>query len=158
MEGKRKYLNIELLMPIILAAFVVLFVLDVLPLSRITKRFPLIVGSVTLFFLIIQTYLSIKIVKAEAAREGPEPWAEKTRPAFLKNKAVLLLAAMVLYAAGIYLLGFYISTPIVFALIMWIIGERKITRILFVTAGFMAVFYLVFVKLFTLQPPSGALW
>lgn len=141
----------EVLMPIILTLFVISFVISVYELPKIAKRMPLIVGFITLFFLFIETGLSISKVRKKATKleETKKPFS------FSVGKSLLFVCIMILYGLGIYCIGYLIPTCLVLVITMRLLGEKSIWKILLVSGGFLAIFYLTFKGIFGLYMPKG---
>lgn len=151
-KWKGKLLNYEIIMPIVMIVFIVLFIVNVYSLPKVAKRAPLLVGSITLFFLLVQTYISI----LNNLKNNEEEKSKLSR-GLLKNKVLQLLLIMILYIAIMSYFGYFPSTIIMLVVTMWVIGEKQLLRITLVSVVFIIVFYIVFVKIFGLQPPAGLL-
>jgi len=146
-----QYLCYEILMPVLLILFVASFILNVYDLPKIAKRMPLIVGFITLFFLIVETNLAVSKVQKNA--EKPE--AFKKMFSSFDVKAIWFVLVMILYGFGIYCIGYLIPTCLMLVITMRLLGEKSVLRILMVSGGFLAVFYLTFKGIFGLYMPKG---
>ncbi|MBW2154049.1 MAG: tripartite tricarboxylate transporter TctB family protein [Deltaproteobacteria bacterium] len=151
---RRQLVNFEIMMPIIMMIFVVVFIVDVYDLPKIAKRTPSLVGLITLVLLLIQTSISI----AQNLKDNEKKEKNATEASLKKNKVLYLLLIMLLYNAAIYFFGFLSSTIVMMVITMRAIGEKSLVRISLVSGMFLIVFYFVFVKFFRLKPPEGVLW
>ena len=147
----QQYVCYEILMPIILILFVVSFIVSVYDLPKIAKRMPLLVGFVTLFFLVIETLHAIGRIRktSEKTEKTPNTFS------FAGQKALLFVCIMILYGLGIYCVGYLIPTCLMLVITMRLLGEKSVFKILIVSGGFLAVFYLTFKGIFGLYMPKG---
>ena len=151
---KEQLVSFEIIVPIIMVIFILVFIVDVYDLPRISRRTPLLVGTITLVLLFFQIGISVlKIRKNDEKKE-----AGKKLSSLKTNKAFYLLLIMLLYHAGIYYVGFFPSTIVMLAITMRMIGEKSLIKISLVSGIFLLTFYFVFMIFFGLRPPSGVLW
>lgn len=147
--------NYDVIMPFLLICFVVAFIINVSSLPLVAKRMPLLVGVITLFFLVVEATRSLrKTLGASVDVANTNSIQSLTFP---DNKALQFVGVMFLYGAAIYALGYLIPTVLMLMATMRMLGEKRISRILLVSAGFLAVFYLTFIGLFGLYMPKGVL-
>jgi len=84
---KDQLLNYEIIVPITMIIFVVVFIIDVYDLPKVAKRTPLLVGFITLALLFIQTCISI----LKDLKDSEKIEKIKISGNLLKNKALQLL-------------------------------------------------------------------
>jgi hypothetical protein len=143
--------NYDVIMPVLLICFVITFIINVFDLPTVAKRMPLLVGFITLFFLVIEAVRAVR--KALGASVESENIIKSIK--FLDNKALQFVCVMFLYGVGIYAFGYLVPTAVMLMVTIRMLGEKRISRILLVSAGFLAVFYLTFIGLFGLYMPKG---
>ncbi len=101
--------------------------------------------------LLIRTLIETR--KAKAAGETEDPLVD------FRSKGVIcvleIFAIMIIYAVMLYYLGFLISTPVFIVLTMLAMGERRITWILFTTAGITGFIYVAFALIMKVVLPRG---
>jgi len=134
--------------------FILVYMIDIYELPKISRKTPFLVGSITFALLIIQLCISLSgnLKETEADEKSKETGKLRT------NKALFLLFIMLLYNLGIYSFGFFPPTIVMLVITMWGIGEKNPIKIVMVSGTFLIVFYLVFVRFFSLKPPAGVLW
>jgi len=149
---KDQLLNYEIIVPITMIIFVVVFIIDVYDLPKVAKRTPLLVGFITLALLFIQTCISI----LKDLKDSEKIEKIKISGNLLKNKALQLLLIMILYGVGMYSFGFFPSTIVMLPITMWVVGEKDVIKIILVSGIFLIMFYVFFIKVFGLEPLGGA--
>lgn len=149
---KDQLLDYEIIVPITMIIFVVVFMIDVYDLPKVAKRTPLLVGLITLALLFIQTCISIlKNLKDSEKKEKI-----KISGNLIKNKTLQLLLIMILYGVAMYSFGFFPSTIVMLPITMWMVGEKDVIKIILVSGIFLIMFYVLFIKVFGLKPVGGA--
>lgn len=149
---KDQLLDYEIVVPITMIIFVVVFMIDVYDLPKVAKRTPLLVGLITLALLFIQTCISIlKNLKDSEKKEKI-----KISGNLIKNKTLQLLLIMILYGVAMYSFGFFPSTIVMLPITMWMVGEKDVIKIILVSGIFLIMFYVLFIKVFGLKPVGGA--
>jgi len=143
--------NYDVIMPVLLICFVTAFIINVSGLPIVAKRMPLLVGFITLFFLVIEAVRAVR--KALSAVVESENIIKSVT--FIDNKALQFVCVMSLYGIGIYAFGYLVPTVVMLMVTMRMLGEKRFSRILLVSAGFLTVFYLTFIGLFGLYLPKG---
>lgn len=153
-KWKTQLINFEIILPVVMIIFIIVYMLNISDLPKISRRTPFLVGSITFALLILQLCISLaRNLKGTASDESSNETGKlKT------NKALFLFFMMLFYNLGIYYLGFFIPTILMLVITMWVIGEKDPIKIIIVSGTFLIVFYLVFVRFFSLKPPSGVLW
>jgi hypothetical protein len=112
---------------------------------------PMLVGFVTLIFLVLETLLAIGRVQKTSEKTEASPKIFS----FGGMKALIFICIMILYGLGIYCIGYLIPTCLMLVITMRFIGEKSILKILMVSGGFLALFYLTFKGIFGLFMPKG---
>lgn len=67
------------------------------------------------------------------------------------------LALFVGYVGGTYVVGFLAATAVFVALVMWFSGYRRPVLVLGITAGYTALMYFLFVRVFSVSLPDSLL-
>jgi len=126
------------------------------------RAYPLviIIASFALSLLLIaQGAMKMRREKAPA-REG-EGGATRART-LPKGKTawylVMLTAGMLAYALSMEDLGYIVVTPFLTALTMWLFGERKPLKIIFVSVLVSIVLYWIFRSVFRVPLPRSFIW
>lgn len=149
---KDQLLNYEIIVPITMIIFVVVFIIDVYDLPKIAKRTPLLVGFITLALLFIQTCISI----SRNLKDREKIEKIKISGNLIKSKTLQLLLIMILYGVGMYSFGFFPSTIVMLPITMWMVGEKDVIKIILVSGIFLIMFYVFFIKIFGLKALGGA--
>jgi len=149
---KDQLLDYEIIVPITMIIFVVVFMIDVYDLPKVAKRTPLLVGFITLALLFIQTCISIlKNLKDSEKKEKI-----KISGNLIKDKTLQLLLIMILYGVAMYSFGFFPSTIVMLPITMWMVGEKDVIKIILVSGIFLVMFYVLFIEVFGLKALGGA--
>ena len=103
------------------------------------------------------TFLSIVLLGKSLSRGLREKVPAKT--SWQERWGVVLLAALIFgYIQVLGLLGFFLSTPVLVAILMVISGSRKWTEVFLVSILSTVGIYLFFQEIFKVQLPAGAIF
>jgi hypothetical protein len=159
-----RYIHQDLLMALILLAFGVAFFIgsyylpetDV-PVNNV-RAFPQFASGALIIFSIFNIFHGWKATKKlnadleNSSNIIPEiSWTKLKYP-------VLGFLGVLIYAIGVSVVGFFVSTMVFMVAAIWLLGYRKIWVILTTTLGIELFIYLLFVKFLCTRMPKGLLF
>jgi Tripartite tricarboxylate transporter TctB family len=124
------------------------------------RLYPYAIGIPMIILAIIQVILDLKGVVRKQTDAAPVDFqfSEHLDPALAKKRTINIFAWILGFFAGIYLLGFAITIPLlVFTYLKFQSGEKWGISII-LTVGAWVVFYTLFVKLLVLPFPDGKIF
>lgn len=139
--------------PLVSLLFVAVYWIMTRDLPARVTRFPymFVVGSVILCGWIIVTE-TLAWLKARRAAANPEP---KGPESVAERWAVFLATA--LYIGLIPVVGFLTTSTVFMLFLYWYLGEKRPLYLLGITAGTIAVYWLIFIYLLHVPVPKGFL-
>jgi hypothetical protein len=124
------------------------------------RLYPYAIGIPMIILALIQVILDLKGVVRKQTDAAPVDFqfSQNLEPAVARKRTINIFAWIVGFFAGIYLLGFAITIPLlVFTYLKFQSGEKWGISII-LTVGAWVVFYTLFVKLLVLPFPDGKIF
>lgn len=155
---KNLIFNYELLVPVVLLIFIVIFMLDIQNLPAAARRMPALVGPITFAMIVALMIIKRKeIFNISGVGEDEDQNTHKVS-ANATKKVGLITTIIIFYLAGIHFIGYFISTFVMIIAATLLLGEKNYLGIAVTSILFSVVMYLVFVVYFSLRLPSGLLF
>ena len=124
------------------------------------RLYPYAIGIPMIILALIQVILDLKGVVRKQTDAAPVDFqfSQNLEPAVARKRTINIFAWIVGFFAGIYLLGFAITIPLlVFTYLKFQSGEKWGISVI-LTVGAWVVFYTLFVKLLVLPFPDGKIF
>jgi len=122
----------------------------------LAKKFPQLVGGVTLILLLWEMGIGLWRRKQEADK-GPKKEAEKPS-AFVIKRWLTLGISLLVYVIFLPKAGFLVMTSLLLLAILWFFNVRRPLVLILYTGGIVGVIYGVFAKLLYVPLPPGTWW
>lgn len=164
MEKPKKYIHQDLFMAAILLLIGIFFFAGSFRLPRSDNpvsnihTFPQLASGALIVFSVYNCWLGIK--KSKKLNEDLAAGKVKAPELSIKKLKYPLIgiAMILLYAAGVAVIGFFVSTAVFMIGSVYYLGYRKLWVILLVTAGLELFIYVLFVRVLFTRLPAGLLF
>ena len=148
--------NNEVLAIAVILTFVLVFMFDVWDNPISGRIFPLIIGSIVLMLLVLQSVVVFKTDTEETEGTSSKTQNTVNKESLKESRASLvLIGLMLMYVLGIYTIGFLGSTFLFLIITMWTLGFRNKLIIMIIALLTLASVYLIFVVGFNFILPKG---
>jgi hypothetical protein len=136
-----------------LAGFIVIFVVagSFGSGARLFPRLLAIVGGICAAVVLIQSCLQVRAERRRAA-------THEAKQRLNWQDIIISYLGPPVYAAMLYVLGFWIASTLCLAGLLVLLGERRPWMIVSITAGTLAAVYLMFEFSFGIRMPAGLLF
>ena len=139
---------------LILSISVLLFVSQ--DYHALAKKFPQLVGGVTLMLLLWEMGIGLWNRKQEAQKKDKK---EKEKPsAFVIKRWLTLGISLLVYVILLPKAGFVVMTSLLLLSILWFFNVRQPLVLILYTGGIVGVIYGVFARLLYVPLPPGTWW
>ena len=158
MQKLKRWVDYEIIMPLVMFVFAVTFYLDVRNKPRFGRLFPQLICIILIALLI---YVLVKTIMKKFKEENviaPEyPPAKQKLSKSIGMKRLIFTVMMFLYYIGIRLIGYMLATFVFMVASMAVLGYRKKLVIFMASVIFLSVVYAFFVGGFDFVLPQGSL-
>ncbi|HZK19013.1 MAG TPA: tripartite tricarboxylate transporter TctB family protein [Clostridia bacterium] len=161
---KGSILNYEVIMTLLMMAFVVVLMVDSHNLTKVGKMFPQGIGFVALVLLLTQLYQSLRqkpggAETVEHDDHGEIVGGDKPKVGMETPKLLLtFVLLMAVYWVMMVTLGYMLATLIIMPITMWVLGMKRIIVLITTTVLVVASIQVIFVNIFKVSLPGGMFW